>query len=66
MELVLRSLSPYLVPSLVVVYPIVQLVRLLPGVEEPQRIATIRTIIYITVSYFVLNRYVGMYKVYQL
>ena len=56
MELVLRSLSPYLVPSLVVVYPIVQLVRLLPGVEEPQRIATIRTIIYITVSYFVLNR----------
>jgi len=55
MELVLRSLSPYLVPCLVVVYPIVQLVRLLPGVEEPQKIATLRTIIYITVSYFVLN-----------
>jgi len=55
MELVLRSLSPYLVPCLAVAYPIVQLIRLLPGVEEPQKIATLRTIIYITVSYFVLN-----------
>ena len=56
MELVLRSLTPYLVPSLLVIYPIVQLMKLLPGVEEPYKIATVRTIAYITVSYFALNR----------
>jgi len=55
MELVLRSLTPYLVPSLLVIYPIVQLMKLLPGVEEPYKIATVRTIAYITVSYFALN-----------
>jgi len=55
MELILRSLSPYVVPCLLMVYPIVQVIRLLPGVQEPHKIATVRTIIYITISYFMLN-----------
>jgi len=56
MELVLRSLTPYLVPALLVAFPIVQLIKLLPGVEEPNKMATVKTILFITVSYFVLNR----------
>jgi len=55
MELVLRSLSPYVIPFLLLAYPIIRVIRLLPGVQEPHKIATVRTIIYITVSYFMLN-----------
>jgi len=55
MELVLRSLSPYLVPALFLVYPILQLLKLLPGVTEPKKIATVRTILYVSVSYFIFN-----------
>jgi len=55
MELILRSLSPYILPCFFAVYPIIQLIRLLPGVQEPHKKAIVRTIIYITVSYFILN-----------
>jgi len=55
MELILRSLSPYVVPCLVVVYPIIRIIQLLPAVQEPYKIATVRTIIFIAISYFMLN-----------
>eukprot|EP00092_Neocalanus_flemingeri_P031052 GFUD01033732.1.p1 GENE.GFUD01033732.1~~GFUD01033732.1.p1 ORF type:complete len:321 (+),score=59.67 GFUD01033732.1:139-1101(+) len=55
MDLILRSLSPYLVPCLLVIYPVMQLTKLLPGVEEKHKSATVRTILTITVSYFALN-----------
>ena len=57
MELILRSLTPYVLPCLVVVYPIIRIIQLLPGVQEPHKIATLRTIIFIAISYFMLNRY---------
>ena len=57
MELILRCLTPYIVPSLIILYPSFKLMRLLPSVDEPKRRASVRTILYICLSYFLCNRF---------
>merc|ERR1712168_47737 len=55
MELVLRPLTPYLVPGLILIYPIISMFKLLPEVTEQGRAATVRTVLYLVTSYFILN-----------
>merc|ERR1711892_160978 len=55
MELILRPLSPYLVPGLMAAYPIYHLAKLLPQVTEENKAAKVRTILYLVGSYFILN-----------
>lgn len=55
MELILRPLTPYLLPGLLLAFPITFLFRRLPEVTEPGRAATLRTILILVSSYFILN-----------
>ena len=55
MELVLRAVTPYLLPAALAALPVVRLVRLLPGIQEPRRSVLARTILVLVISYFALN-----------
>jgi len=55
MELVLRPITPYLLPGLLCIYPLICVGRLRAGVTEERKHATVTTILCMVVSYFILN-----------
>lgn len=55
MEVILRPLTPYLLPGLLALPLILRLARALPGVEDERTRIKMRTILLLTSSYFLLN-----------
>jgi len=55
MEVILRPITPYLIPGLLAIPVIVHLARALPSVEQETRKEKLKTVLAIVASYFLLN-----------
>lgn len=55
MEIILRPITPYLLPGLLMIPVIYKLVKLMSSVEDTRLALTVRTVIYLASSYFLFN-----------
>ena len=56
MEMLLRPIVPYIIPSLLLIYPLYRLITSLVNVEEPNRKATVKISIILAITYIAFNR----------
>lgn len=66
MEMLLRPIVPYIIPSLLLIYPLYRLITSLVNVEEPNRKATVKISIILAITYIAFNSlYAGILLVEQ-
>lgn len=55
MELILRPILPYIIPSFLLIYPLVKIVNNISNIDEPNRRAIIKIACILSISYIAMN-----------